>query len=252
MHNSNDIHQLYTNAPRQSNSPSASEYSDVVADSDDEFDEVEEVQKNEPLLPYQNTLQPSLSDCGLCGRTHHGGECVMIERSEDLAEYREMLIFHADDEPWEERVCLLVLLTFLFLLTRCIKCTAVQSIDQILLKRGHVHLVAGQPLHPLPKPVPGPPAAKAVKNAQTGKSKEGHAPSEEQKLKRAIPMPPSPCVLCHSNTPHHYKDCQVVRAGSKRFVLQGVTNMKTSLITAIASPMLFKSWKIKGMVYSPI
>lgn len=214
MHNSNDIHQLYTNAPRQSASSSASEYSDVVRDSDDEFS-VEEVQKNEPLLPIQNTLQPSLSDCGLCGRTHHSGECVMVERSEDLAEYRRMLIFHADDEPWEERVGSWILLFFPFLLTHCVKCTAVQSIDHILLNRGHIHLIAGQPLHPLSKPIPGPPPAK---NAQTGTPKERHAPSEEQKLKRPIPMPLSPCVLCHSAIQHHFKDCPVIRAGSERFV----------------------------------
>jgi len=44
-------------------------------------------------------------DCGLCGQCHGPGQCLMMDRSENLAEYREMLILHADDEPWEERVC---------------------------------------------------------------------------------------------------------------------------------------------------
>ena len=49
-------------------------------------------------------LDSNLIDCGLCGQLHASGECQMIDRSENLAEYREMLILHADDEPWEERV----------------------------------------------------------------------------------------------------------------------------------------------------
>lgn len=47
--------------------------------------------------------QPTI-DCGLCGDRHGPGQCLMVDRSENLAEYREMLILHADDEPWEERV----------------------------------------------------------------------------------------------------------------------------------------------------
>lgn len=41
--------------------------------------------------------------CGLCGQ-NHAGVCPVTDSSEYLAEYREMLILHADDEPWEERV----------------------------------------------------------------------------------------------------------------------------------------------------
>ena len=55
--------------------------------------------------PPQNTGQHYAGpDCGLCGQSHESGQCLMVDRSENLAEYREMLILHADDEPWEERV----------------------------------------------------------------------------------------------------------------------------------------------------
>jgi len=62
--------------------------------------------KNNPLKSSSHNSgqqQPTI-DCGLCGHRHGFGECLMVDRSENLAEYREMLILHADDEPWEERV----------------------------------------------------------------------------------------------------------------------------------------------------
>lgn len=44
--------------------------------------------------------------CSLCGERHGDGfgECPMTDSSQNLAEYRELLILHADDEPWETRV----------------------------------------------------------------------------------------------------------------------------------------------------
>jgi chromodomain-helicase-DNA-binding protein 4 len=63
--------------------------------------------KNNPLTSSSShstgQQQPTIN-CGLCGHRHGFGECLMVDRSENLAEYREMLILHADDEPWEERV----------------------------------------------------------------------------------------------------------------------------------------------------
>jgi hypothetical protein len=225
MHNSNHGSQLYTNVQQKSRSLSVSEYSDVGGDSDQDVDDdfvgVEEKWTNKPLLPIQNTVQPTLSDCGLCGQRHHGGSCVMVARSENLAEYREMLIFHADDEPWEERVGLMFSFNF-NLVNPWIKCAAVQAIDEILVKRSHVHLIAGQPLHPLTKPVPGPPP-KRIKSAQNEASK-GRSTSSQTSA------PPSPCILCHSNSPHHYKDCSVIQAGPKRWVNRSVTFTETKLI----------------------
>lgn len=59
---------------------------------------------NTPLSPIQNYA--AIEICGLCGRRHDDrpGECLMTEKSENLAEFREMLILHADDEPLELRV----------------------------------------------------------------------------------------------------------------------------------------------------
>lgn len=42
--------------------------------------------------------------CGLCGQSHGPGNCPMTEASENLVEYREMLIMHAGDETYEHRV----------------------------------------------------------------------------------------------------------------------------------------------------
>ena len=61
--------------------------------------------KINPLTSHSTGQQEQHTiDCGLCGERHGSGECLMVDRSENLAEYREMLILHADDEPWEERV----------------------------------------------------------------------------------------------------------------------------------------------------
>lgn len=68
--------------------------------------QVSDIAKNNPLTSSSHNVeqqQPTI-DCGLCGYRHGFGECLMVDRSANLAEYREMLILHADDEPWEERV----------------------------------------------------------------------------------------------------------------------------------------------------
>lgn len=61
-----------------------------------------------PLTPIHNTQQHDENDttsyCGLCGTVHGDGACYMTESSNNLAEYRQILILHADDEPVEERV----------------------------------------------------------------------------------------------------------------------------------------------------
>lgn len=61
-----------------------------------------------PLSPIHNTQRHDENDtvsyCGLCGTAHGDGACYMTESSDNLAEYRQMLILHADDEPMEERV----------------------------------------------------------------------------------------------------------------------------------------------------
>jgi hypothetical protein len=42
--------------------------------------------------------------CGLCEMRHGEGDCSMTKSSKNLAEFRQMLISHSDDEPVEVRV----------------------------------------------------------------------------------------------------------------------------------------------------
>ena len=84
--------------------------SDTMADGDfaintkSRLPQTSDMTKNNPLTSHNTGQQQPTIDCGLCGDRHGPGECLMVDRSENLAEYREMLILHADDEPWEERV----------------------------------------------------------------------------------------------------------------------------------------------------
>ncbi|KAH7881752.1 SNF2 family N-terminal domain-containing protein [Phlebopus sp. FC_14] len=85
-----------------------------------------------PHIPARKTSGFENGDdvqpCGLCGQIHGVGSCVMTENSANLVEFREMLIKHASDEPWEEREA------------------AIKAIEQELYARGQGGLLAGQPL----------------------------------------------------------------------------------------------------------
>ena len=61
-----------------------------------------------------NGAERDLHFCGLCATRHADGpgNCFMTDRSEYLAEFREMLLLHADDEPWEQRVTYFAYLAF--------------------------------------------------------------------------------------------------------------------------------------------
>jgi hypothetical protein len=81
------------------------------------------------------------------------GECFMTDQSEHLAEFREMLLLHADDEPWEQRVTFFACHVYncLTLLSACLQQAAIEAIDETLYRRGHISLIQGQPLSLLPK-----------------------------------------------------------------------------------------------------
>ncbi|KAG1825750.1 SNF2 family N-terminal domain-containing protein [Suillus subaureus] len=66
--------------------------------------------------------------CGLCNTRHGKGICYMTEDSTNLVEYREILMSHESDEPW------------------AVRAAAIDAIEKTLGKRGHGHLLAGQPL----------------------------------------------------------------------------------------------------------
>ncbi|KAF5374945.1 hypothetical protein D9758_000456 [Tetrapyrgos nigripes] len=89
------------------------------------------------------------SYCNLCEQYHGDGECSMLESSENLVEYREMLMLHAEDESWENRSA------------------AIQAIDELLYRRGDGHLLAGQPLHLVQGPLLGAKKEKAKIPGQT-------------------------------------------------------------------------------------
>lgn len=54
-----------------------------------------------PLSPIHNT---GPRECGLCHSVHGPGGCLMTQTSANLVEYRKMLVNHAEDEPWDDRV----------------------------------------------------------------------------------------------------------------------------------------------------
>jgi hypothetical protein len=56
--------------------------------------------------PARAGISDTNNRCGLCGLSHGPGRCTMTESSENLVEYRYMLLMHADHEPIQERVCL--------------------------------------------------------------------------------------------------------------------------------------------------
>ncbi|KAF8807753.1 hypothetical protein BYT27DRAFT_7189847 [Phlegmacium glaucopus] len=185
---------------------------DAMADGDfalntkSKLPQASDMTKNNPLTSSSHNSgqqQPTI-DCGLCGHRHGFGECLMVDRSENLAEYREMLILHADDEPWEERSA------------------AIRAIDEVLCQRGAIALIAGQPLHPLVKELPSVPTSKVInptfgtENSQVDSSKQASSSQlggPRKKAKNAMP-PMSSCPLCNQ-APHLLKDCSDVRAGSK-------------------------------------
>jgi hypothetical protein len=65
-------------------------------------------QVNAPLSPIHNQAgRNGLDDrqlCGLCGSKHGAGKCYMTESSDNLVEYRYLLLVHGDEEPFEDRV----------------------------------------------------------------------------------------------------------------------------------------------------
>ncbi|PCH33925.1 hypothetical protein WOLCODRAFT_130070 [Wolfiporia cocos MD-104 SS10] len=92
-----------------------------------------------------NMAAQPLSLCSLCGEQHPDAHCPAAASSENLAQYRLMLICHAGDESLEARRA------------------AIDVIDETLHKRGMIHLIQGQPLHLVErpaKPVAPPPRKK--------------------------------------------------------------------------------------------
>ncbi|KLO20752.1 hypothetical protein SCHPADRAFT_816295 [Schizopora paradoxa] len=167
-----------------------------------------------PLSPIHNT---GPRECGLCHSTHGPGGCLMTQTSENLVEYRMMLVTHADDEPWDDRVA------------------AVNAIDRALLSRNEIHLVAGQPSKPIRKQGEPKvkikefkPKAKAPLKVQGNGSemKIGQSVFHSMMGKRPSPstgldqvprkkLKLSPCPLCKADYHGTLEECAFVRAGPR-------------------------------------
>ncbi|KAG6818079.1 hypothetical protein H0H87_009234 [Tephrocybe sp. NHM501043] len=233
-----------------------------------------------PLVPIHNSEPPLVQYCGLCGKRHGEGlgQCVMTDKSEYLAEYREMLLLHADDEPWEERTA------------------AIEAIDCTLFQRGDLHLIIGQPLHPVRKaenqpvmpqnvataaseagpsnilqqaplranvpptvqtyPQSQPPSSLSMvrlhgQNATAGPSKRPASPTifeaQQGKIKKAKVTAPAPlaCLVCEK-VPHHLiKDCPLVADGPQSIAKQIVRLEKNSDTSSVSTIRVLRKFLSK-------
>jgi len=134
-----------------------------------------------------------------------------------------MLIKYANDEPWEERVSDHIVLKFRKLMI--IQSAAIKAIDETLHKRGHLGLIAGQPLHPLPTAhvagvsTPAPRVGNARNEVQSAGSLKRPGPSaDETAKKKPKATPTSSCPICNCSPHHLVKDCPIVAAGPQRCV----------------------------------
>ncbi|KAJ7783591.1 SNF2 family DNA-dependent ATPase [Mycena maculata] len=184
----------------------------------------------DPLAPIQNLANQE--PCTLCGLRHGAqlGECMMTEKSEHLAEFREMIL-HTDDETLEKRLA------------------AIAAIDEVLHRRGHAHLVLGQPLEVVERFGPSLKKPKAPTHDQTSRPSGSStaagnsvasssnatarpapqtnavassskralspAPAGNSPQKRSRQSLSQACIIC-GKSPHHLaKDCSVVLEGPK-------------------------------------
>ncbi|KAJ7107605.1 SNF2 family DNA-dependent ATPase [Mycena crocata] len=200
---------------------------------------------NGPLAPIHNFS--NAEPCVLCGRRHSKGECAMTDKSEHLAEFREMLLLHADDEPLQKRVRVKLTCFYpSFSLWFHYKIDAIAAIDEVLHRRGHISLILGQPLDvverstielppkkkakapatqdqgPRTSAVTGNPVASSSStrppgqsNAVASSSKRTLSPSGNPPHKKSRQSTSHACIIC-GKSPHHLaKDCPVVAEGPK-------------------------------------
>ncbi|KAG6821361.1 hypothetical protein H0H93_014158 [Arthromyces matolae] len=224
---------------RSEGSAYASEVSSPNSDDEVEHDAFEPSQPKMKKSQPSGRLPPSILTagaplCGLCG-TNHGdgpGECVMTEKSENLAEFREMLILHAEEETWEDRIA------------------AIAAIDRTLFRRGHVHLIIGQPLHPLrhasastqpntgmhassnsnpatshlPTPSHDTHSDLPTSSATANSSKRPASPVPPERITAKKPKtmadPSSPCPVCQQLPHHLVKNCPLVSDGPQSITKQ--------------------------------
>lgn len=117
---------------------------------------------------------------------------------------------------------------------------AIKAIDETLYGRGHLGLIAGQPLHPLrmpfvaeaSTPLPRAGRPKNNDNQPSGSLKRPSSPTGETAKKKTKPTPASCCLICNRSPHHLVKDCPVVAAGPQKYV----PRLGHSLPVTYASP----------------
>ncbi|TFY68138.1 hypothetical protein EVG20_g3685 [Dentipellis fragilis] len=145
-----------------------------------------------PQVPTKTT--PDENECSLCQSVHEG-PCIMTENSENMAEYRRVLLYD-NTEPVEERRA------------------AIRIIDEVLNRRGKSYLIADQPLRLVDPAVPAPPPiptkkpevrhdAVSARNAHSSEPRKSnqslkptngasHGSSRKQQLATIRPAVPQP------------------------------------------------------------
>ncbi|KAK1228665.1 hypothetical protein PQX77_008318 [Marasmius sp. AFHP31] len=220
-------------ASNPSDVESAYTASEKGADSDDSEDEYQDRSSKQNAAHANGRPSEPQETCGLCGQHHsEASGCAMTESSENLAEFREMLIMNGGDEPWEDRIA------------------AIRAIEETLMKRGELHMIRGQPLHPVrpaappPQlPIPQHPYGKfsiqrniSTDPLSTQASSNGNSryPTGKSKLKRALsPSPEEPstkkhqppmCPLC--GVAHNLEKCPIVLQGGDS-ILQAIKRLES-------------------------
>ncbi|KAJ3843907.1 SHREC complex subunit Mit1 [Lentinula raphanica] len=166
--------------------------------------------------------------CGLCGQLHGPGNCPMTEASENLVEYRRMLLMHAEDESYEER------------------CLAVNAIDEVLRRRGHIHMIYGQPLYPVKShtvttraPAAAQPTTSSTSKKSTPAQAKKPAVMKSTNLSSKVPPQPAPQTLKKSTHFPPLPSSVQTSAATKSTPLAppGVqTKKSTELRTALPAP----------------
>lgn len=193
---------------------------------------VEETLKSKKKRKSCAVTKQQASYCGLCRANHDAkkGSCLLVESSNNLAEYRQMLMLHANDESDDVRV------SGLLSSSNCSKLIfgqmrAINAIEVELKNRGDESALNGQPLHFVPSTASkmhqnpkgsakgqstttssassSRPAQRAD-NAQGSTSKRP-APVKAERTHKPKKVQTSRCQYCDQTQDHPLGDCPIVK-----------------------------------------